>query len=923
VTPERWRQVEDLFHEARARDAASRAAFLAEACASDVDLRARVESMLDAHERAGGFIETPAAETAPELLAAAETPTLPRGQLVGHYRIEALLGTGGMGEVYRALDTRLDRRVALKVLPASLSTDTERLRRFEREARAVSALSHPNILTLYDVGTHDRLPYAVYELLEGEDLRARLRAGALPAREALQYAQQIAFGLAAAHGRGIVHRDLKPENIFLTTEGRAKLLDFGLARQERGRDAGEGTAHTGAGVILGTVGYMAPEQARGEPADARSDIFSLGVVLYEMLTGQRAFQGDSAPETLAAILKDDPPDLAQTRPALPTRIARIVSHCLEKLPGKRFQSAEDLAFALGLASEDLALPSAPRLGRPASRRPLAAALGVGVVLGVAAALALSRGTTPDPPSFHPLTFQNGLVWNARFAPDGRTVVYSATWKGEEPDIYTTRPENTESSATGFTSATLLSVSSAGELSMLLHPRVVANWATTGTLARAPLLGGAPREILDQVEGADWSPDGKDQAVIHRVGAEEHIEFPVGHRLYTTKSYVTDVRVSPDGSRVAFIDHPVPRNGRGAVMTVDRDGQTQTLSAGWNFVLGLAWAPAGREIWFTAAPHGNSRLLYAVTLGGRVRPLYGGAGSLTLLDVGRDGAALVSHRLNRVTVLSRAPGETQERDLSWLDWTLPNTLSSDGRKFLFSEQGAASSKGSDVWLRNTDGSPPVRLGEGRALHLSPDGKWALTWPPDASRLVLLPTGVGAPVNVTFAGIEQYFYACFTSDGRHIVFIAREPGRPFRTFIGDVSGGRARAVTPEGRTGVAGRIVVSPDGAWVVAGDNIGENELPALFSLTGEKPRPIPGLTMEDQPFQWTTEPNILYVRAGRDPLRVFRLDVTTGRRELIRTFPMPGPATGPGALLMTPDGSAYVYSYTRNAADLYLVEGLR
>jgi Tol biopolymer transport system component len=927
MTPERWKQVEDLYHAARERDGAARAVLLDEVCAGDRDLRDRVESMLDAHDRAGSFIQTPAAGDIPELLAAVEPPALPAGEVLGHYRIESLLATGGMGEVYRARDLRLDRTVALKVLPASLSTDAERLRRFASEARAVSALNHPNILTLYDVGTRDRAPYAVYELLDGEDLQARLARGALPTREAVEYARQVALGLAAAHQRGIVHRDLKPANIFITNEGRAKLLDFGLARQVRTAEGDRATRAdtTGAGMILGTVGYMSPEQARGEAADARSDIFSLGAVLYEMLTGHRAFQRATAPETLTAILKEDPPELARPTTALPAPLRRLVAHCLEKNPAQRFQSAQDLAFDLAGGTDDAAVPAVSSAA-PARRRRVGGAV-LAFAMGAAAAAVVAatwiRGREIQPPSFHPLTFRHGLVWNARFAPDGRTVVYSAAWNGTDVDIYTTRPESSESSATSFKTATLLSISSAGELSMILRPRVVANWITTGTLARAPLLGGAPREILDQVEDADWSPDGKDQVVVHRVGAEDHVEYPVGHRLYTTTGFVSNVRISPDGSRVAFIDHPLPRNDRGVVMTVDRDGRTHRLSPQWETAHGLAWAPGGREIWFTAAERGNSRSLYAVTLDGRVRPLYAGAGSLTLLDVGREGAALVSHRLNRVTVLSRASGEARDRDLSWLDWTLPNTLSADGRKLLFSEQGAAASRGYDVWLRNTDGSPPVRLGEGRALHLSADGKWALTWPPDPSRLVLLPTGIGAPVNVAFAGIEQYSFGCFTSDGRRIVFLGREPARPFRTFVGEVGGGAARAITPEGRTGVGGRVLVSPDDAWVVAGDSTGESQLPALFALDGGKSRPIAGLQADELPFQWASQPNTVFVRAGRDPLRVYRLDVLTGRRELWKAFPVPDPATNPGVFLVTPDGSGYIYSYTRNASDLYLVEGLR
>src|SRR5512135_3716020 len=289
---------------------------------------------------------------------------LSAGTRLGPYEIVKPLGAGGMGEVYRARDTRLKREVAVKVLPASFSSDPERLRRFEQEAQAAGSLNHPNITAVYDVGTHDGAPYVVSELLEGETLRAQLAGGAISPRQAIDCAQQIAQGLAAAHEKGIVHRDLKPENLFVTADGRLKILDFGLAKLTIAEDRGPATnlptatAGTEPGVVLGTIGYMSPEQIKGKPADARSDIFSFGAILYEMLSGRRAFHGDSAGETMAAILKEDPPDLSVTNQAVSPGLDRIVRHCLEKNPEQRFQSASDIAFGL----EALSVPggSAPR-----------------------------------------------------------------------------------------------------------------------------------------------------------------------------------------------------------------------------------------------------------------------------------------------------------------------------------------------------------------------------------------------------------------------------------------------------------------------------------------------------------------------------------------------------------------------------------
>src|SRR5262245_4371647 len=287
--------------------------------------------------------------------------TLSNGSRLGPYEILAPLGAGGMGEVYRARDTRLNRQVALKVLPTQFTTNAERLRRFEQEARAASALNHPNILTIYDTGAHEGAPFIVSELLEGETLRERLEAGALPVRKAIDSALQLSRGLAAAHGKGIVHRDLKPENLFITEDARLKILDFGLAklkppsglgslRPQAGVENPTETYHpavdTDPGKVMGTVGYMAPEQVRGREADHRSDVFAVGVVLYEMRSGKQPFVGQSAVETLNAILKEEPQDLEETNSKIPPGLLRVVNHCLEKNAEQRFQSASDLAFAL-------------------------------------------------------------------------------------------------------------------------------------------------------------------------------------------------------------------------------------------------------------------------------------------------------------------------------------------------------------------------------------------------------------------------------------------------------------------------------------------------------------------------------------------------------------------------------------------------
>ena len=394
--------------------------------------------------------------------------TLQKGARLGAYEIRGPLGAGGMGEVYRAWDERLGREVALKVLPQSVAGDPERLHRFEQEARAAGALNHPNILAVYDAGSHESLPYIVSELLEGETLRERIRSGALTPRKAVEHAIQIAHGLAAAHQRGIVHRDLKPENVFVTRDGQVKILDFGLAklREASASDPEHETAtqDTRPGVIMGTIPYMSPEQLRGLPANARSDIFALGSVLYEMLALRRPFTGETTAQIEAAILREEPPELPTTR-GIPTALDRIVRRCLEKKPEDRFETAQDVAFALeavGTTTSSSALPNAePRGGWRATLAFLPPLLLGSLV--TALLFAALRSPAP-PPSYTQLTFRRGAILSARFSHDGQTVVYSAAWEGQPAQVYTTRIGSRETRSLDL-EGVVLAVSSKDEVAV--------------------------------------------------------------------------------------------------------------------------------------------------------------------------------------------------------------------------------------------------------------------------------------------------------------------------------------------------------------------------------------------------------------------------------------------------------------------------
>src|SRR5208282_5742621 len=562
------------------------------------------------------------------------TPT--SGTKLGPYEIIAPIGAGGMGEVYRARDTRLGREVALKVLPASFSRDVDRLRRFEQEARAVAALNHPNILAIHDIGEDGGSPFIVSELLEGSSLRAELEHGPLSARKASDYAAQIAQGLAAAHDKNIVHRDLKPENTFLTKEGRVKILDFGLAKlapDARGAK-GDGltltSSPTEAGMVMGTAGYMAPEQVRGSAIDSRTDIFAFGAVLYEMIYGERAFRRDTAAETMTAILKEDPPELSEMNHPVAPGLERIVRRCLEKQPEQRFQSAKDLAFALealsGTTSRTAANAAiAGDAGKPRWPAFVAAAAVLGLALGAAIAWYL-RPAPAAPPTFTRVSYHRGEVIRGRFGPDAKTVFYSAKFDaksgGGAPDTYSIREDYPASTPVGLNGALLLAISRQGQMAVLMRPKYFAHYEWGGTLATSPLGGSAPRELLENVVDADWGPDGNELAVIDRSNDRANnkwrLQYPIGKVLLEGEGWMSDMRVSPDGKQVALFRHPPNPDDRGDLALVDRSGQLRTLSSGWESLEGLAWAPSGKEIWFSAAVSGEQWCIHAVTLSGKQR-----------------------------------------------------------------------------------------------------------------------------------------------------------------------------------------------------------------------------------------------------------------------------------------------------------------
>ena len=854
------------------------------------------------------------------------------GARLGPYEVLSLLGAGGMGEVYRARDARLARDVAIKVLPEDSTADPERLQRFEQEAKAVGALNHPNLVAVFDTGQHEGAPFVVFELLEGETLRARLAGKAFPPPKALDYAIQIARGLAAAHEKGIVHRDLKPDNLFLTRDGRIKILDFGLAKLRPSLDPGVIGVETptesvlsDAGKVLGTVGYMSPEQVRRSPVDHRSDIFSFGSVLYEMLAGKRAFVGGSEAETMAAILNVDPPLLAEANGKVPRAFERLVRHCLEKRPDDRFQSARDLVFDLesvaaaanAFSGEAVSVPHA----RPRLRPILAGALlGGAVVLGGAL---WKWPRAPEPLAFKQVTFRRGSIAEARFAPDGQTIVYGAAVEGRHNRLFSARLGSPEVRALDLPEGDIAAISAAGDMAIVLSRSY--NSRVPGTLARVSLAGGAPRDLAEKVSMADWGPDGRDLAVVRHDGPKPRLEFPIGKVLYESDTGIRFPRVSPKGDRVAFLD----LGEQGLVLrVVDLSGKTTTLATGES-LWGVAWSPKGDEVWFT-----DWDLVRAVTLAGKERILARVPGPITINDVSPDGRVLVSMAQWYNGLVVAGPGEARERDLAWFEGAALAALSRDGNTVLFSDRGRSTGSPffSHTYLRRTDGSPAVRLGEGWAYSLSPDGKWAISGLRGPSRCLLLPTGPGEARPLPVGNLECE-HASWFPDGKRLLVAGQEPGRPFRLFAQDVDGRERRAITPEGLAvnyfGSIGLLNyfgsdVSPDGKLIVAKGPQGNL---VLFPVEGGEPRPVPATKPDEVLAGWGADSQSVYVYPLESdlPVRIDTIDLRSGRRQPFKEITPPDLKAFGGIenLLVTPGGKAYAYQYGQYPCILYVIEGLR
>jgi len=629
--------------------------------------------------------------------------------------------------------------------------------------------------------------------------------------------------------------------------------------------------------------------------DHRADIFALGCVLYEMIAGSAPFHRDSAIESMAAIVREElpalPREIANGAPAL----VALLRRCVEKSPDERFESARDLAFQLESLAGILG-------AAPAEKTP-----------GVAAAEDLS---------FQRITFRRGAVWSARFTPDGHSVVYSASWEGKPLELFWTHVGNPEARTLGFRDTDLLSVSATNEMAVLLRTEFVTSFDRRGTLARVPPMGGAAREVLHDVHGADWTADGAQLAIVREKQGMIRLELPIGNVVYQTAGWISQARISPDGRHIAFADHPTRNSDSGMVALVDRKGERRTLSDGWGTLRGLAWAPSGNEVWFTADRGGAARGLYAVTLDGALRRVLQLASNMTIYDVARDGRVLIGHGPERAGINVLAPGETRERDLSWLDWSLLKAISPDGRTLLIDETAEGGGTSGSVYLRPMDGSPATRLGDGAAIAMSADAQWVIAafFGGGPGRLVMLPTGVGEPRTIP-AGSLYCHHAVMLPDNRHLVVSAHETDHGVRLYRLDSETGEAQALSPEGVNPIELHLVLA--GEAVAA---MGADQDHWLYPLQGGDPQPIAVLERSDRIVRWLPDGRgVIVFRTNELPSRMHRVDLKTGERTVVRELAPPDP-TGiyrVGRVHTSVDGTAYAYNYYMQLIDLHVISGLR
>jgi eukaryotic-like serine/threonine-protein kinase len=913
MKPEQWQQAREVLADALELKPEDRSAFLDRACSSDHSLRREVERLLSSSDEARStFLQSSAFRIG-----------LTERAKLGDYEVQQLIGSGGMGEVYRARDTRLGRDVAIKVLPAVLSHDPDRLRRFEQEARAAAALNHPNILAVFQMGTYEDAPYLVSELLEGSTLRSLVLRGPLPVRKAIDFGVQIARGLAAAHEKGIAHRDLKPENLFVTKDGRVKILDFGLAKLTQQQPVADQSAptvsvETEPGVVMGTVGYMAPEQVRGSAADHRADIFAFGAILYEMLTGKRAFQKPTSAETMSAILNGDPPSISQIMPSIPLALERLVHRCLEKNPEQRFQSASDLGFALEALS-DSGSASAPGVA-PTSKRRIYWWAAVAVIL-VASALATILYRTRSPkapitPTLTQLTWDSGLTTDPALSPDGKLLAYASDRSGEgHLDIYVrqvgggeplrlTRGPGDKRDPTFSPDGTTIAFHSEQD----------------GGLYLVSTLGGVPRKLAPEGRHPQFSPDGT--WIAYGVGtiAESELSIRNAASIYVVASAGGVPRQlqsefvaaaypvwSPDGEHLLFLGNPdnakppeemidwwvTPLRGGQAIKTGVLDVTRKAKLGGgldvypWVLVA-PAWEPDGKGLIFSARS-GDSTNLWQIGISrttfkveGSPQRLTSGAAQEEMPSAAWGPGGKVRLAFANVTEnldiwslpiepnQGRVTGElkrlTQDTAVDFIP-----ALSPDGNKMAWV---SGRSGAQEIWIRN------LKTGEESPITGSRKAKWLPRFSPDGSKvsfseipnIYTVAAGGGFPEMICEGCGEA---TDWSSDGKQIIGDTLDG----QAWVLDVAA-RRRTDLLATRRHPTPPATFSPDHRWFIFGAGGSWHTYVARF---GELPVPESAwIDIMDgwNGWAWSPDGRLIYAMSGRDGSQCIwaqRVDAATKR----------------------------------------------
>jgi Tol biopolymer transport system component len=656
---------------------------------------------------------------------------------------------------------------------------------------------------------------------------------------------------------------------------------------------------------------MSPEQATGKPLDFRTDQFSFGLILYELAAGKKAFARPSAVETMAAIVREDPPPIDEK---LPAPLKWTIDRCLAKEPEQRYESTRDLFRELrNLRDHFSEAYSSGAFAPVASRKskrlrwPIPAAIGAGILVAVIGFF-LGRNSPGPQVKYERITFRNGSISYARFAPDERAVIYAAAWESALFKLYRYGLDGTDTRSLDLPSSDLLAVSHSGEMAIKM----------SGRLARVPLSGGAPRELLDHILAADWSPDGTQLAVAREENGKCLLEFPIGHLLYETTGMIVFMRISPQGDAIAFTDQPVLEDDRGTIALVDLKGRKSTLTSEWNGEQGLAWSPDGKEIWFTASSSNDwDRRLYAVTRAGKQRSVLSIPGAMYIQDIASDGRVLLKREDRRFEVVKGVVGAGTSV-ISGSEINEATSISRDGKYALVGDYSTAPYY---VELDDLDGAPPVRLGNGLAGDISPDNKWATSiLPADLSKVQLLPTGVGSARSVTAPNF-QYRNASWTSDGFELVVVASQTGRSPRHWVQDLNGGSPRAITPEG---VIGRLITIQHTDYVSAQDANGTS---LLYPIHGGSPQHMNGVTPSDEVIGGLSDSESVLVFRGPSeiPRQIEKVNIVTGRREAFLNLLPSGPIgiTDVGLPRFSIDSKHYVYNQTRALSVLYVVRGLK